>query len=65
VVTSFYMSPSIHFRHGGLANVGWVDGHVEQRERAEFEDKNVFGADSAALGLGWFEPVDNTPFDLE
>ncbi len=64
-VTGFYMSPSIHFRHRGTANVGWADGHIETRRRAEFDAANVFGADSASLALGWFEPVDNTPFDLK
>ncbi|UCG50290.1 MAG: prepilin-type N-terminal cleavage/methylation domain-containing protein [Phycisphaerales bacterium] len=64
-VTGFYMSPSIHFRHRRTANAGWADGHVETRRRAEFDRTNVFGADSAALRLGWFEPVDNTPFDLK
>jgi prepilin-type processing-associated H-X9-DG protein len=64
-VTSFYMSPSIHFRHKARANVGWADGHIEPHRMAEFDDKNVYGADSAEMNLGWFEPIDNTPFDLE
>ncbi len=64
-VTSFYMSPSIHFRHKEKANVGWADGHLEQREIAKFDNKNAYGVDSTRLKLGWFEPIDNTPFDLE
>ena len=64
-VTSFYMSPSIHFRHRGRANVAWADGHIEPRKIAQFDDKNVYGVDSASMKLGWFEPVNNTPFDLE
>lgn len=64
-VTSFYMSPSIHFRHKEKANVGWADGHLEQREMAKFDNKNAYGVDSTRLKLGWFEPIDNTPFDLE
>ena len=64
-VTSFYMSPSIHFRHRGRANIGWADGHLEPREMAKFGDKNVYGVDSADMKLGWFEPINNTPFDLE
>jgi prepilin-type N-terminal cleavage/methylation domain-containing protein/prepilin-type processing-associated H-X9-DG protein len=64
-VTGFYMSPSIHFRHKVRANVGWADGHIEPHRMAEFDDKNVYGADSAEMNLGWFEPIDNTPFDLE
>lgn len=65
VITSFYMSPSIHFRHRNRANIGWADGHVGPRRMARFDDKNVFGVDSADMKLGWFEPLDNTPFDLE
>jgi len=64
-IKSFYMSPSIHFRHKGRANVGWVDGHIEQRQMGKFGDKNAYGIDSGSLRLGWFEPIDNTPFDLE
>ncbi len=64
-VTSFYMSPSIHFRHRGRANIGWADGHIEPREMAKFDDKNVYGVDSIDMKLGWFEPINNTPFDLE
>jgi len=64
-VTEFYMSPSIHFRHRGQANVGWADGHIEPRRMADSGDKNIYGANSADMNLGWFEPLDNTPFDLE
>jgi hypothetical protein len=32
---------------------------------ADFTFANVYGADSSALELGWFEPVDNTWFDLK
>ncbi len=64
-VTSFYLSPSIHFRHGGRANVGWADGHTDSRRMAELDSSNVYGVDSARMKLGWFEPVDNTLFDLE
>lgn len=31
---------------------------------AELEVTNVYGVDAASLRLGWFEPADNTPFDL-
>ncbi|MFQ6036469.1 MAG: prepilin-type N-terminal cleavage/methylation domain-containing protein [Sedimentisphaerales bacterium] len=64
-VTSFYLSPSIHFRHRGQANVGWADGHADSRQMANFDASNVYGVDSADMKLGWFEPVDNTLFDLE
>jgi len=64
-VTDFYMSPSIHFRHRDKANVGWADGHIEPRQMTEFSDKNAYGVNSADKDLGWFEPLDNTPFDLQ
>lgn len=65
VISSFYMSPSIHFRHRGRANVGWVAGHVGARPMAKFEKTSVYGVDSSAMKLGWFEPIDNAAFDLE
>ena len=64
-VTNFYMSPSIHFRHGGRTNVGWADGHVEPRRMANLGDKNAYGVPSSDMNLGWFEPTNNTLFDLE
>jgi len=65
VVPGMYMSPSIHFRHGGRANVGWVSGRLDSRRMAPLERTSVYGVDSGGLGLGWFDPVDNTAFDLE
>jgi len=64
-VTSFYMSPSVHFRHRGRANVGWADGHVEPRQLARLDRKNVYGMNSSEMNLGWFDPVDNSLFDLK
>jgi prepilin-type N-terminal cleavage/methylation domain-containing protein/prepilin-type processing-associated H-X9-DG protein len=64
-VTSFFMSPSIHFRHKDNSNIGWADGHVGNREIAPFDNTNAYGVKSANLGLGWFTPVDNSLFDLK
>ena len=64
VMSEFYMSPSIHFRHRRHANVGWADGHAGFGLMADFDAPNAYGAESSALELGWFEPVDNTWFDL-
>jgi len=58
-------SPSIHFRHRDKANIGWADGHIGARRMADSDGKNVYGVDSADMKLGWFEPVDNTFFDLK
>lgn len=56
------MLPSIHFRHRKRANAGWADGHVDSRKMADMTDIN---ADSAKLNIGWFDPVDNSLFDLK
>lgn len=58
-------SPSIHFRHRDRANIGWTDGHIDSRRMAKFEALNAYGVKSANMMIGWFEPVDNTPFDLK
>ncbi len=65
VITSFYMSPSIHFRHKSRANIGWADGHIDSRQMAKFNSKNVYEVDSTDMKLGWLEPLDNTLFDLQ
>ena len=64
-VTEFYMSPSIHFRHRGQTNIGWADGHIDRCRMANSDDKNAYGVESADMKLGWFEPLNNTLFDLE
>ena len=60
-----YPTPSIHFRHYGSANVGWADGHVEAKPMANLEGQPCYDAASAKMNIGWFAPVDNTPFDLQ
>jgi len=57
--------PSIHFRHRGRANIGWVDGHTGSRQMGDFCGDNASYTDFANMKLGWFEPIDNTPFDLK
>jgi len=65
VLEGVLMSPSIHFRHCRLANVGWTDGHVDGRSMSRLDGKNAYGVRSASLELGWFGPVDNSLFDLQ
>jgi prepilin-type N-terminal cleavage/methylation domain-containing protein/prepilin-type processing-associated H-X9-DG protein len=60
-----YASPSIHFRHRGEANIGWTDGHTDSRTMAEFDGINIYGVKSSEMMLGWFEPIDNSLFDLK
>lgn len=64
VMADFRMSPSIHFRHGGHATVGWADSHVGSEPMASLDTANAYGVQSAGQKLGWFEPADNSPFDL-
>ena len=64
VLTGFYMSPSIHFRHRGHASVAWTDGHVDTERMAPSDAPNAYSVDSSSTDLGWFDPLDNTPFDL-
>ncbi len=64
-LTSFYMSPSIHFRHREHTNIGWADGHIDSRKMAIYNGQNIYGVNSADMKLGWFDPVDNTLFDLK
>jgi prepilin-type processing-associated H-X9-DG protein len=65
VWTSSMPSPSIHFRHKGRTNVGWVDGHVGEHLMGDFTGGNDFYTECAEMNLGWFDPVDNSLFDLK
>ncbi len=60
-----YASPSIHFRHRDKANIGWTDGHISSEKMVPFEEENAYGVKSSDMMLGWFEPIDNTPYDLK
>lgn len=64
-VLRYHPTPSIHFRHGGSANVAWCDGHVSSKKMAFSSDNKPYGADNAAARIGWFGPEDNSLFDLE
>ncbi|MEN6383681.1 MAG: prepilin-type N-terminal cleavage/methylation domain-containing protein [Phycisphaerales bacterium] len=58
-------SPSIHFRHRKNANIGWADGHVDARKMGKYNGTNEDNVRWAIMNLGWFEPIDNTLFDLK
>jgi prepilin-type N-terminal cleavage/methylation domain-containing protein/prepilin-type processing-associated H-X9-DG protein len=64
-VTEFYMSPSIHFRHSERANIGWADGHIDPRRLSKCKGENAYGINSVDMKLGWFDPLDNSPYDLK
>jgi prepilin-type processing-associated H-X9-DG protein len=59
-----YACPSIHFRHRNKANISWCDGHVDSKEIFESNGGDTYDGDRTAHKLGWFEPIDDTPFDL-
>ncbi|MEW6252727.1 MAG: prepilin-type N-terminal cleavage/methylation domain-containing protein [Planctomycetota bacterium] len=58
--------PSLHFRHAGLGNVAWCDGHVDRRERTFTWRSGLYPGDPEREGIGWFgREDDNGFFDLE
>lgn len=50
------LSPSVHFRHGGRANVAWCDGHVTAEAPGTLGKKNTYGGDDKKNLIGWFGP---------
>ncbi|MFP4500201.1 MAG: prepilin-type N-terminal cleavage/methylation domain-containing protein [Candidatus Hydrogenedentota bacterium] len=58
-----FLSPSIHFRHYGRANVLWCDGHISSERWEWAPEKNVYGARNANWNVGWFGPRNNRYFD--
>lgn len=56
--------PSIHFRHRRRTNIAWVDCHVDARKLSADTGTNTDGSDSSDQHIGWFDPVDNSLFDL-
>ncbi len=63
---AFRADPSIHFRHGVLANVGWCDGHVDARKMTFTHYSGVYRVDPARFNIGWFgDADDNSLFDLK
>ena len=64
LLDSMSISPSIHFRHRGKADLAWSDGHVSSEARADYNKENVYGVKSADFDIGWLAPLDNSPYDL-
>jgi len=50
------LSPSVHFRHSGTANVAWCDGHVTAESPSELGEGNEYGGDARKWNVGWFGP---------
>lgn len=53
------LSPSVHFRHSGRANVAWCDGHVTSEEARVLGSMNTYGGDDKKNRIGWFGPERN------
>jgi prepilin-type processing-associated H-X9-DG protein/prepilin-type N-terminal cleavage/methylation domain-containing protein len=56
------LSPSVHFRHSGKANVGWCDGHVSQEVPSRLGAKNYYGGDDKENKIGWFGPSEDNGY---
>lgn len=56
------ITPSIHFRHSGCANVAWCDGHVTSEKCDKNDAKNIYNVMSSDFNLG-FMGCDNELFD--
>lgn len=58
--------PSIHFRHGGCANVAWCDGHVTPEKLTFTHSSGFYEGDPGRYDIGWFGTSDdNAYFDLK
>ncbi|MCK4962895.1 MAG: prepilin-type N-terminal cleavage/methylation domain-containing protein [Anaerolineales bacterium] len=55
--------PTMHFRHNGLANIAWCDGHVDSCEMSfSYPGQTVYGAEPKQWNIGWYGPQDNSLF---
>jgi prepilin-type N-terminal cleavage/methylation domain-containing protein/prepilin-type processing-associated H-X9-DG protein len=57
------LSPTLHFRHYGRANVLWADGHVTSERWEWAPEKNIYAAKNSRWAVGWFGPRSNFYFD--
>jgi prepilin-type processing-associated H-X9-DG protein len=53
------MTPSVHFRHAGLAQVAWCDGSVTAEPPTRLGAINLYGGDAAKYLVGWLGPAQN------
>ena len=50
------LTPSVHFRHNGRANVAWCDGHVTSELPRTLGARNAYGGNDKKNLIGWFGP---------
>jgi prepilin-type N-terminal cleavage/methylation domain-containing protein/prepilin-type processing-associated H-X9-DG protein len=48
------LDPSVHFRHGGYANVAWCDGRISTEAPTKVGGQNSYGGDAGKWVIGWF-----------
>ncbi|MCA9040285.1 MAG: DUF1559 domain-containing protein [Planctomycetaceae bacterium] len=64
VEAPFRPDPSIHFRHSGVAMIGWADGSVTAA-RMSGSGSSWYGAEPIDFNIGWFGPMEhNRLFDV-
>lgn len=56
------LAPSVHFRHGGTANVVWCDGHISAEKPTKLGGRNGYGGDAEKWQIGWFGPEDQNGY---
>jgi len=56
------LTPSVHFRHGGRANVAWCDGHTTIERPSRIGPVNFYGGDNQKHLVGWFGPEENNGY---
>ena len=56
------LQPSVHFRAGGKAIVGWCDGHVSLEPPQSYGETNYYGGDNKKDKVGWFGPEEDNGF---
>jgi prepilin-type processing-associated H-X9-DG protein len=56
------LNASVHFRHGGKANVAWCDGHVSAEPPSQLDKGNAYGGDAEKWKIGWFGPSERNGY---
>lgn len=60
---AYLLSPTMHFRHFGTANIIWADGHISVEKFGWAPPRNIYNGNNAQWAVGWFGPRSNYYFD--